>query len=232
MTTSTYVPDPQASLRDSFSLHLDATRAATTSRIYLAALDSLIAHLTTTGMPLTARAIRRERSGASTSSLGSSPAGRPWGRRRSRSSTRALVQFWKWAVEENEIDASSMAKMKGPRVLETPLPVVEAAEWATGTTSFGTPWRAQHRASIDDRHGGQRAQHSTRPRADRVCRYEPPCAGRLRPRRRPPSACSLRGDRRLQCDAGGRVCRVMALRHREGKDCAARDGDVVVPSWV
>jgi hypothetical protein len=53
MTASTYVPDALASLRDSFSLHVDATRAPNTSRIYLAALDLLIAHVTKAGMPPT-----------------------------------------------------------------------------------------------------------------------------------------------------------------------------------
>ena len=36
---------------------------------------------------------------------------------------RALQQFFKWAVEEDEIDESPMAKMKAPRIPETPPPV-------------------------------------------------------------------------------------------------------------
>ncbi len=43
-TTSAYVPDALNTLRESFALHLDATRADKTARIYLAALDALIAH--------------------------------------------------------------------------------------------------------------------------------------------------------------------------------------------
>jgi hypothetical protein len=40
-TTSTYVPDALDTLRDSFALHLAATRSPSTSRIYLSALDGL-----------------------------------------------------------------------------------------------------------------------------------------------------------------------------------------------
>ena len=36
-------PDALSSLRESFALHLDATRRPKTTRIYLAALDGLIA---------------------------------------------------------------------------------------------------------------------------------------------------------------------------------------------
>ena len=50
---ATDAPDALASLRESFALHLDATRAEKTSRIYLDALDNLIAHLTAHGMPVT-----------------------------------------------------------------------------------------------------------------------------------------------------------------------------------
>ena len=58
--TSAYVPDALHTLRESFALHLDATRAAKTSRIYLDALDRLVAHLAANGMPTAARAVRRE----------------------------------------------------------------------------------------------------------------------------------------------------------------------------
>jgi hypothetical protein len=57
---SEYVPDALGSLRDSFALHLDATRSDKTTRVYLAALDALIRHLEAAGMPTTARAVRRE----------------------------------------------------------------------------------------------------------------------------------------------------------------------------
>lgn len=43
--TSTHAPDALHTLRESYSLHLDATRSAKTALLYLAALDSLIRHL-------------------------------------------------------------------------------------------------------------------------------------------------------------------------------------------
>lgn len=52
--------DALDSLRESFALHLDATRMPKTRRIYLDALDNLIAHLAAKGMPTTARAVKRE----------------------------------------------------------------------------------------------------------------------------------------------------------------------------
>jgi len=58
--TSTYVPDALDTLRDSFALHLAATRSASTGRIYLSALDGLRRFLAASGMPTTARAVRRE----------------------------------------------------------------------------------------------------------------------------------------------------------------------------
>ena len=53
--TSTYAPDAIHTLRDSFALHLSATRADETTRIWLAALDSLIAHLEGIGPPASTR---------------------------------------------------------------------------------------------------------------------------------------------------------------------------------
>ena len=60
IATTLYAPDGLTRLRESFALHLDATRASKTARIYLDALDNLIAHLARTGMPTAARAVRRE----------------------------------------------------------------------------------------------------------------------------------------------------------------------------
>ena len=58
--TSAYVPDALHTLRESFALHLDATRADKTARIYLTSLDALIAHLRVQGMPAGARGVKRE----------------------------------------------------------------------------------------------------------------------------------------------------------------------------
>ncbi|HEY8772466.1 MAG TPA: tyrosine-type recombinase/integrase [Candidatus Limnocylindria bacterium] len=124
MTTSTtYVPDALHTLRDSFRLHLDASRAAQTSRIYLAALDALIAHLEAQGMPTGARGVKREHVESY------------FARRRQQVKPtslsvefRALQQFWKWAVEEDEVDRSPMERMKPPRVPETPVPVIPTTD--------------------------------------------------------------------------------------------------------
>ena len=122
--TATYTPGALASLRESFAFHLDATRADKTARIYLDALDNLIAHLTAHGMPVTARGVRREH-------VESYIAAR---RGRVAPSTmsveyRALQQFFRWAAEEDEIDRSPMEKMKAPTVPEKPVPVVPATDF-------------------------------------------------------------------------------------------------------
>jgi site-specific recombinase XerD len=41
----------------------------------------------------------------------------------------ALVQFWKWAVDEDEIERSRMDQMKAPKVPDKPVPIVEAEDF-------------------------------------------------------------------------------------------------------
>lgn len=122
--STTYAPDALGSLRESYSLHLSATRAPRTRDAYLSALDSLLAHLTANGMPLTAGAVRREHveSWIAAQRDHVSPATLSL-------RYRALVQFWKWAVDEDEIERSPMDKMKAPRVPDKPVPVVEADDF-------------------------------------------------------------------------------------------------------
>jgi site-specific recombinase XerC len=124
MTTSTYSPDALASLRESFALHLNATKAPKTGVIYLAALDSLLRHLEANGMPTGARAVRREHveSWMAARRIVVKPASLSL-------QYRALVQFFKWAVEEEEIDRSPMEKIKPPRVPDAPVPVIEADDF-------------------------------------------------------------------------------------------------------
>lgn len=119
MAEITHELDALSSLRDSFALHLSATRSEKTARIYLAALDALLRHLIDNGMPTGARAIRREH-------VESYFAER---REQVKPATlsvefRALQQFWKWALEEEEIDRSPMERMRAPRVPDSPVPVV------------------------------------------------------------------------------------------------------------
>ncbi|MGD0861752.1 MAG: tyrosine-type recombinase/integrase [Candidatus Limnocylindrales bacterium] len=121
MQTSTRAPDALSSLRDSFALHLGADRSPKTSRIYLAALDRLIAHFEANGMPTATRAVRREHVESY------------FAQRRGEVAPatlsiefRALQQFFRWAVEEDEIDRSPMEKMTAPRVPDRPVPIVPA----------------------------------------------------------------------------------------------------------
>jgi site-specific recombinase XerD len=123
MDTATYAPDALASLRESFALHLDATRAPKTARIYLDALDSLIAHLQAHGMPLAARGVRREH-------IESYLAARKPNVAPSTLSLeyRALQQFFRWLVEEDEIDRDPTEKMRAPTVPDSPVPIVSPAD--------------------------------------------------------------------------------------------------------
>ncbi|MGC8635405.1 MAG: tyrosine-type recombinase/integrase [Candidatus Limnocylindrales bacterium] len=119
METSTYAPDALTSLRDSFALHLASGYSPKTTRIYLAALDALIRHLAAQGMPTAARSVRREHVESYLAM-----------RRATVKPTtlsleyRALQQFWRWALEEEEIDRSPMERMKAPRVPDVPVPIV------------------------------------------------------------------------------------------------------------
>ena len=124
VTEITHELDALSSLRDSFALHLSATRAEKTARIYLAALDALIRHLEAKGMPTGARAIRREH-------VESYFAER---RDQVKPTTlsvefRALQQFWKWALDEEEIDRSPMERMRPPRVPDSPVPIVSIEDF-------------------------------------------------------------------------------------------------------
>jgi site-specific recombinase XerD len=124
VTSTAYAPDALTSLRDSFALHLDATRAPKTARIYLDALDNLIAHLKAQGMPTAARGVRREH-------VESYLAAR---RDQVAPSTlsleyRALQQFFRWAFEEDEIERDPTEKMKAPKVPDSPVPIVAPADF-------------------------------------------------------------------------------------------------------
>lgn len=144
MPTSTYAPDALASLRDSFALHLDATRASATRRVYLAAIDNLIRHLEANGMPTAARAVKREHVESYIASR------RELVKPASQSiEYRALQQFWRWAVEEEEVDSSPMARMRPPRVPDAPVPVVDVADFRKLLkTTEGKDFRNRRDAAI------------------------------------------------------------------------------------
>lgn len=119
MQTSTRAPDALLSLRDSFALHLAADRSPKTSKIYLQALDHLIAHLEAKGMPTGTRAVKRDHVESYLA------------KRRGEVAPatlsieyRALQQFFKWAAEEDEIARSPMEKLTAPRIPDKPVPLV------------------------------------------------------------------------------------------------------------
>jgi site-specific recombinase XerD len=118
-TSTTYAPDALTSLRDSFALHLASGYSPKTATIYLGALDRLIRHLAAQGMPTAARSVRREHVESYLAM-----------RRATVKPTtlsleyRALQQFWRWALEEEEIARSPMERMKAPRVPDVPVPIV------------------------------------------------------------------------------------------------------------
>jgi site-specific recombinase XerD len=117
-------PDTLRSLRDSYALHLSATRAEKTGRIYLAALDSLVAHLEAHHLPTGAGAIRREH-------VESYLAARRGLVKPTTLSLefRALQQFWKWALDEGEAERSPMERLPTPRVPEAPVAVVSIEDF-------------------------------------------------------------------------------------------------------
>lgn len=123
-TAAAYAPDALSTLPDSFALHLSATRAEKTSKIYLTALDGLLRYLEVNGMPTGARAVRREH-------VESYLAARRATVKPTTQSLefRALQQFWKWALEEEEIYRSPMERMKPPRVPDVPVPVVSTDDF-------------------------------------------------------------------------------------------------------
>lgn len=103
-------------LLPSFHRHLLATnRSARTVQTYLCALDALDRYLQAEGLPTEVRAIRKAHlEGFVASRLASvKPA-------TISVQYRALQQFFKWAVTEDEIPSSPMAKMRPPIVPEEP----------------------------------------------------------------------------------------------------------------
>ena len=112
-----------AALARSWERQLHATnRSPRTVATYLDALAGLNAYLEAHGMPTQLRGIRREHLESFMEDL----------LRRVKPATasirfRALQQFFKWAVDEDEIASSPMAKMAGPLIPEQP-PAVLTAE--------------------------------------------------------------------------------------------------------
>lgn len=108
----------------SFQRHLLATnRAPRTIQTYLAAVDSLCRHLDGHDFPTAVDQISRRH-------LEEFIAARLANGKPSSASVqyRALQQFWRWAVDEEEVSVSPMANMRAPTVPENPPPVLRGRE--------------------------------------------------------------------------------------------------------
>lgn len=110
-----------ASTRDYWILHL-RSEGKSERRIstYLRALDRLDAFLAERGMPRTLEGIRREHLEAFFVALGEA------GNAPATISILfcALRRFWRWLVEEDEIERSPMERMRAPSVPRSPPPVL------------------------------------------------------------------------------------------------------------
>jgi site-specific recombinase XerD len=105
----------------SYRRHLRAeNKSANTITMYLGALEKFAAYAREQGMPATIRGIRREHIEAwlvAIQEAGRKPA-------TVGAYYRSLQPFWKWAIDEGELDSSPMARMKPPEVPEVPVPVL------------------------------------------------------------------------------------------------------------
>ncbi len=111
-------------LADSYRLGLEAqNKSPRTITTYLDAITRLDAFLASTGRPREVERLRREDIEAFIADVlqTQSPA-------TAANRYRALGSFFRWAIEEEEIERSPMARMKPPKVPEKPVPVLREAE--------------------------------------------------------------------------------------------------------
>lgn len=107
-------------MAESFRLSLQAENAAqTTVDVYLSAVTRFTEFLEAQGMPTDVGAITREHVEMFIAHLldNFKPA-------TAANRYRALKRFFAWLVEDGEITKSPMAKMKAPKIPETPVPVL------------------------------------------------------------------------------------------------------------
>jgi site-specific recombinase XerD len=106
-------------LRPEWAQSLRVNRADRTVGLYLSVLRDFDRYLADQGMPRTPEGVRREHVEAYVGSMrkrGLAPA-------TVSLRFRALQQFWKWAVDTDEIDVSPMAKIGRPKVPENDVDV-------------------------------------------------------------------------------------------------------------
>ncbi len=108
----------------SFARHLRASNLASrTVQTYLEGVDRLAGFLTDRGMPTDIAAIRREHVEAFVADI--LDHGKP---ATAANRFRSVQQFFKWAVDEGEVRESPMARMRPPKVPESPPPVLREDE--------------------------------------------------------------------------------------------------------
>jgi site-specific recombinase XerD len=118
------VRDELSDLAGSWQRHLRAQRSSpATISTYGTSVAQLAAFLAAKGMPTSPGAITREHVEAFITDL----LGR-WKPATAHNRYRALRSFFGWLVEEGEIRESPMARMKPPRLPETPPPVLRDGE--------------------------------------------------------------------------------------------------------
>lgn len=131
----------------SYRRHLRAENKspATVDATYIPALERFLRYLIENGMPVSARSIRREHVEAYVVSL------QEHGYRPATVSLayRSLQPFWRWLVDEDEINASPMAKMKPPRVpIDAPSVVREGQMEVLLRACGGKDWESRRDTAL------------------------------------------------------------------------------------
>jgi len=107
-------------LAQSFERSLRAeNKSPATVETYLKAVSQLSDHLRENGMPCVTANVRREHVESFIGSLLDR-----WSPATASNRFKSLQQFFKWCVEEGEIDESPMQRMKPPTIPEAPPPII------------------------------------------------------------------------------------------------------------
>ncbi len=203
-------PGDVRALLDSFLLSLEAeNKSPRTIQSYGEAVRQFAEHLIATAAPTDVAEIRREHVKAFIADL--------LGRFKSATAAvryRSLQQFFRWALEEGEIEVSPMAKMSPPNVAEQPPAVLSVSDLAAllktcaGTTFDERRDAAIIRLLLDT--GMRRAELTGLRREDVDLRHFPPVANVMG-----------KGARRRACPFGKRTALALdryiraRSRHRE-----------------
>lgn len=94
---------------------------------------------------------------------------------------RCLQQFWKWIVDDGEVDVSPMAKMGPPTIPEAPVPVLDDDELCRSFAICDGRGFEQRRDAAIDQYLRERMRHREPPRPD--CGSDPGATRPRRPRR-------------------------------------------------